>query len=137
MKGNKKVKHELPNWEHPADSGYYYINIDDYKKAHHELIVEGEIGDYISIGSLLYQKNSLEYISVNKFICNGFEVTGYIRPNEKFSYVVQRLFEVYTEYQEEEVYYFIYKGKRINTFKTLDELKFQNGDIITMKTYDL
>jgi hypothetical protein len=87
VKGNKKVKHELPNWEHPADSGYYYINIDDYKKAHHELIVEGEIGDYISIGSLLYQKNSLEYISVNKFICNGFEVTGYIRPNEKFSYV--------------------------------------------------
>lgn len=74
VKGNKKVKHELPNWEHPTDNGYYYINIDDYKKTKYELTVEGEIGDYISIGSLFYLKNSLEYISVSKFICNGFEV---------------------------------------------------------------
>ena len=56
---------------------------------------------------------------------------------DKFSSIVQRLFEVYTEYQEEDVYYFIYKGNRINTFKTVEALKFKNGDIITMKSYDL
>ena len=55
---------------------------------------------------------------------------------DKFSSIVQRLFEVYKEYQEEEVYYFIYKGKKINNFITVEELKLKNGDIITMKTFD-
>ena len=88
VKGNKKIQHELKNnWVHSSDYGYYYINIDDYKKSNHELTVIGEIGDFISISSLLYQKKYLEYISINKFVCNGFEVSGYLDDTfEKFSY---------------------------------------------------
>ena len=87
VKGNKKIQNELKNWEQPSNYGYYFIKIDDFKNSTNELTVIGEIGDFISISSLLYLNNSLGYTSVSKFVCNGFEVSGYFRDTyEKFSY---------------------------------------------------
>ena len=87
IKGNKKVKHEIKKWVHQSNYGYYYINIDDFKKSSHELTVIGQIGDFISIGSIIYQKNALEYVSLSKYVCNGFEISGYLSADEKFSYL--------------------------------------------------
>ena len=50
---------------------------------------------------------------------------------DKFSNIEQKLFEVFPECQEEN-YYFMYNGCRINRYKTLEELNIKNSSIITM-----
>jgi len=53
---------------------------------------------------------------------------------EKFSDVESRFYKAFPEYLESENYFLI-NGKRVNRFKSLDENKIINSDIITIEQF--
>ena len=57
------------------------------------------------------------------------------KKTDKFNKIENELFEVYPEYQDSE-YYFIANGQIIKRFKTLEENKIKNSQVITLNQYD-
>ena len=47
----------------------------------------------------------------------------------------KKLFQHYTDCQEE-IYFFMVKGSKINRFKTIEQLKIENSEIITVTPYE-
>ena len=54
---------------------------------------------------------------------------------EKFTTIEHKLYEKYPEYLESENYFLI-NGNKVNKYKSLDENKIKNSDIISMFNYD-
>ena len=54
---------------------------------------------------------------------------------EKFTTIEHKLYEKYPEYLESENYFLI-NGNKVNKYKSLDENKIKNSDIIFMFNYD-
>ena len=54
---------------------------------------------------------------------------------DKFTKVEYLLYEIYPEYMETDNY-FIHNGNKINKYKSLEENKIKNSDIITLNKYD-
>ena len=54
---------------------------------------------------------------------------------EKFTTIEHKLYEKYPEYLELENYFLI-NGNKVNKYKSLDENKIKNSDIISMFNYD-
>ena len=54
---------------------------------------------------------------------------------DKFIQIENLLFQEFPEYQDSE-YYFMANGVKINRYKTLEELKIKNSEIISMNQFD-
>ena len=69
---------------------------------------------------------SVEHSITHSIICKN---------THKFNYLENRLYEKYPELLESENY-FIFSGNKINKYKTLEENKIKDNDIITMEKLD-
>ena len=94
-------------------------------------IKEKEIKDIKSVLPFELKKNdkllSVIFFSVDQKI----HYSLICKNTDKFSRIEEKLFEAFPDCQEEN-YYFMYNGCRINRYKTLEELNIKNSSIITM-----
>ena len=58
------------------------------------------------------------------------------KKTDKFMNLENKLYEIYPKYKEFENY-FLVNGQKINRFKTLEENKIKNSQVITLTQYDL
>ena len=58
------------------------------------------------------------------------------KKTDKFNKLENELFETFPECQDSE-YFFMVNGQKINRFKTLEENKIKNSQVITLTQYDL
>ena len=89
-------------------------------------------------------KNKIEYNSNN--INNLMTVIFYstdqkihysliCKKSDKFMNIENKLYEIYPEYKECENYFMV-NGQKINRFKTLEENRIRNSQVITLTQYD-
>ena len=74
---------------------------------------------------------SLIFISADQKIHHSF----ICKNTDKFTKIEYLLYDIYPEYMESDNY-FIVNGNKINKYKTLEENKIKNSDIITLNTFD-
>ena len=95
VKGNKKINCEIENKgdyiSKKSDKyNYFEINLQEFKNNKFIIIVNGEIGDLINIGSLLFYKTnkrlSLESDFEIKYF-DGIELTNYLEPEYSIKYM--------------------------------------------------
>ena len=70
---------------------------------------------------------TVKFISVDQVI--NFSVTA--KNNDKFSKLEDILYDKYPKYKDTKNY-FLFKGKRINRNRTLEENKIKNNDVLTL-----
>ena len=92
---------------------------------------ENEIKDIKSILSFDIKKGDKLMTIIFYSVDQKYHYSLICKNTDKFSTIEQKLFEIFPECQEEN-YYFMANGIRINRYKTLEELKIKNSDIITM-----
>ena len=56
------------------------------------------------------------------------------KKSDTFSIIKKKLYEAYPEYQDSE-YYFTANGEKIKRFKTLEENKIENSQVILLNQY--
>ena len=57
------------------------------------------------------------------------------KKSDKFMNIENKLYEIYPEYKECENYFMV-NGQKINRFKTLEENRIRNSQVITLTQYD-
>ena len=83
-KGNYKIKSEIKGgkYEKLSSYNYYRINYDNFINSTYVLCIDGEIGDLINIGIILF-KDAADGLSISDLkLENGEEITGYLYPRE-------------------------------------------------------
>ena len=83
-RGNFKIISRLTGGEYKNISSYIYyrINYQNYNSSIYTLNINGEIGDLINIGLILFREAE-NGISISELILeNGEEITGYLNPRE-------------------------------------------------------
>ena len=93
---------------------------------------ENEIKDIKSILSFDIKKGDKLMTIIFYSVDQKYHYSLICKNTDKFSTIEQKLFEIFPECQEYN-YFFMVNGIRItNRYKTLEELKIKNSDIITM-----
>ena len=92
---------------------------------------ENEIKDIKSILSFDLKKDDKLMTIIFYSVDQKYHYSLICKNTDKFSTIEQKLFEIFPECQEEN-YFFMANGIQINRYKTLEELKLKNSDIITM-----
>ena len=89
--GSKEIKSNLEGGisEKPIKRAYYRVSLSDFNNTVYKLTIEGENGDLITIGSLLFKyednkESSSKKIFISESVLkyNGIEIFGYIKSNE-------------------------------------------------------
>ena len=75
---------------------------------------------------------SIKFISCDKNI----NFSTFAKPNDNFTKIENILYKYYPNYRETENYYIV-NGKKISKYKTIEENKIINNDIITLKTINV
>ena len=99
------------------------------------LVKEKEINDIKSILPYELKKGDKLMTIIFYSVDQKIHYSLICKNTDKFSVIEQKLFEIFPDCQEEN-YYFLANGIRINRFKTLEELKLKNSSIITMNIPD-
>ena len=76
---------------------------------------------------------SINFTSIDQKIAN-YSIT--CKNTDIFVRIEEQLYEDYPEYKDKETY-FIKNGDKIKRFKSLDENKIKNNDVLMLYTYDI
>ena len=80
VRGNKKVETHLEGGKYESKDSYTKIKYENFKKEEHYLRINGEVGDLINVGIILYYESNSNNCNSDFEFKDGEEISSYLDP---------------------------------------------------------